>query len=150
MLDRITNISNNNFREYVPYATEVNFNIPTTNDDIYKLNEIQEKLKDNLIAVEIRELKPFNASIAISVWKSHIYVAKNIYRLTIKNLENKTISSELIIDTDISHYKLGEILLKETANLLKETLKSNIFEILYFREKNLNLLGENDEKIQSN
>ena len=136
MLDRITNISNNNCREYVPYATEVNFNIPTTNDDIYKLNEIQEKLKDNLIAIEIRELKPFNASIAISVWKSHKYIAKNTYRLTIKNLENKTISSELNIDTDIPHHILGEILLEETVNLLKNLLAPNIFENLFLCKRN--------------
>ena len=57
-------------KELIPYCREVKIKTPTTQDDIKKLREQTQQLKEELLSLHVAELKPLGCEVLISRWEN--------------------------------------------------------------------------------
>ncbi|MBO7211148.1 MAG: hypothetical protein J6V44_09150 [Methanobrevibacter sp.] len=118
--------------QYVPYCKEVNhtYNVPTTSEQISQLNEMREKLKEDLLKVFVMELKPLDFEALVSCWKSDNYIG-NETQITIKKdeiLYHKNFHSPYI-SNKYTESEYMEKIKEKTEELLKEIFISEYIKI---------------------
>lgn len=122
-----------NSTQYIPYCKEVNhtYNMPTTTEQIAKVNEMREDLKKDLLDVFVVEIEPFKFEALISCWKSLDKIGVNETRITIMNsgkAYHKIFSSPCVSD-NYSFFRYTEDVKQRVKELLDEIVQYEFMKI---------------------
>ena len=123
-----------NSTQYIPYCKEVNhtYNIPTTTEQIAKVNEMREQLKNDLLDVFVLKIKPLNFEALVSCWASLDTIGMNETRITIMNngkAYHKSFSSSRLSD-DYTFFRYSEDVKQKVKELLDEIVQYEFIKIL--------------------
>lgn len=118
---------------YIPYCKEVNhtYNMPTTVEQISKINEMREQLKQDLLEVFILEIEPLKFESLITRWRSFDKIGIDETRITIINggkSYHKTFSSPNISDK-YSFFEYTKDIKQKTRELLEEIITYDVMKL---------------------
>ena len=122
-----------NSTQYIPYCKEVNhtYNMPTTTEQIAKVNEMREELKKDLLDAFVLEIQPLKFEALISCWRSLDKIRVNETRITIINngkKYHKVFSSPPVSD-DYTFFKYTEDIKQKAKELLDEIVQYEFIKI---------------------
>ena len=123
-----------NSTQYIPYCKEVNhtYNMPTTTEQIAKVNEMREQLKNDLLDVFVLKIEPLNFEALVSSWANLDTIGMNETRITIMNngkAYHKSFSSFRLSD-DYTFFKYSEDVKQKVKELLDEIVQYEVIKIL--------------------
>lgn len=115
---------------YIPYCKEVNhtYNMPTTVEQISKVNEMREQLKQDLLEVFVLEIEPLKFEALVSRWRSFDKINMSETRITIINCGksyHKTFASPEFSDK-YSFFEYTKDIKQKTKELLDEIISYDV------------------------
>ena len=114
--------------QYIPYCKEVthNYNMPTTTEDLCKLNNLKNEIKGELIETLTAMVKPLEAEAVVTRWRSLTAIADET-RITIKH-RDKSYCTEFLTESvgsrNFTKYDYLKMIKEKTISLVSDILST--------------------------